>query len=108
MKAKEINKGKRMNAEYEVNGFPLDQVRNRNETRVVKAMQTVMPKVQNFCGCRLCVEDVYAASLNQLPSHYVQFGAIILKATDPSDGELEAIVSDVVGRVTQNPNHPAG
>ena len=73
---------------YELNGVHLDRIRNRNELRVVKAMQKILPTVENYCGCSICLEDAYALTLNQLPSHYVQTGAIILRMQKPSDEEI--------------------
>jgi hypothetical protein len=90
---------------YAVNGFDLTKVRNRNEVRVVAAMQKVLADANGFCGCQLCVEDVYALCLNQIPSHYVQSGAIVLNHKNPSQAEIERIAAAAVVRVGSTPNH---
>lgn len=90
---------------YTVNGFSLEAIRNRNETRVAAAMREELADAPDFCGCRLCVEDVYAAALNQLPSRYSQVGSIVVRG-EVTDAELASQVRAGVDRVTRNPNHP--
>ena len=51
---------------YQVNGVSLERVRNRNELRVVKAMRSMLPEQEGFCGCRVCIEDVYAATASNI------------------------------------------
>lgn len=94
-----------MDKKYEINGFDMAKVRNRNERRVVEAMRKAVEKTKGFCGCQLCLEDVYALSMNKVPSHYVQAGAIILGAKTPPDKGLEKIVLTAVKAVKKTPNH---
>jgi len=91
---------------YLVGGYSLRHVRNRQELRVVDAMNRVLPTVNDFCGCRICVEDVYALTLSKLPAHYVQAGAIILRPKGPSDQDIDAAVMESVNAVREHPNHP--
>ena len=73
---------------------------------VVAAMRELIPAVQDFCGCRLCVEDVYAIALNSLPAHYVQSGSLVLRRAPPSDDDVQRAVADALDRVRVRPNHP--
>ena len=91
---------------YQVNGVFLERVRNRNELRVVKAMRSMLPEQEGFCGCRVCIEDVYAATGSKIPAHYVQFGAIIIRPKTPSDEELMTTLADSFAKVREHPNHP--
>ena len=91
---------------YQVNGVSLERVRNRNELRVVKAMRCLLPEQEGFCGCRVCIEDVYAATASNIPAHYVQFGAIILHPKKPSEEELMTILAASFAKVREHPNHP--
>lgn len=91
---------------YDINGYSLEEIRNRNETRVTQMLREEIPNLENFCGCRLCVEDAYAAALNQMPAHYVQAGAIVLKKS-PEDDNLRQIVKDAIVRVAKFPKHPS-
>ena len=91
---------------YTYNDFTLTGIRNRHETRVVSAMQDLLPKAGDFCGCRICVEDVYAMALNMLPPHYVQSGSLVLRKTAPTGSDIKRAVSDALDTVRVRPNHP--
>ncbi len=95
----------RLDSGYVVNDYDMAHIRNQNEIRVVETIRKVVPKTKNFCGCQLCLEDVFALSLNQLPSHYVQAGAIVLGGKTPPDKELKKVVTRAVKAVKKAPNH---
>ena len=90
---------------YLYNDFSLASVRNRQESRVVRAMREIVPKDPEFCGCRICVEDVYAMALNLLPAHYVQSGAMVLGEPPPNDDDIRRAVTDALDTVRVRPNH---
>ncbi len=89
---------------YEVNSYSMLQIRNRNELRVADAVRRILPDQKDFCGCRLCVEDVYAAALNSIPSQYIQQGSIAL-SKQPAAAELDASVQEAFARVDEHPKH---
>ena len=91
---------------YRFNDFSLERIRNRHETRVAAAMRDLLPLAADFCGCRLCVEDVYAIALNELPAHYVQHGSLVLHRQPPSDQDIQRAVADALDKVRVRPNHP--
>lgn len=91
---------------YRFNDFSLEKIRNRQEPRVAAAMRDLLPLAPDFCGCRLCVEDVYALSLNSLPAQYVQTGAMIVRQRMPSDDDIRKAVQDALDVVRERPNHP--
>jgi len=91
---------------YRYNDFTLDKIRNRQEARVVASMRDLLPGAEDFCGCRLCVEDVYAIALNELPSHYVQSGSMVLRKNPPTDEDIRRAVQDALDKVRVRPNHP--
>ena len=86
-------------------GVNLEKIRNKNEKRVVQAMAVVLPAMGNFCGCSLCVADVYAATMNNLPAHYIQHGGIALRATPEKEEDVQAAVRQAAEIVVDNPNH---
>lgn len=94
-----------VNPKYEIGGFNMVAVRNRNETRVVECMRGIINATKNFCGCQLCLEDVYALSLNGLSPHYVQSGAIVLGGKTAADKELIKAVKNSIKAIKKNPNH---
>ena len=90
---------------YIVNENSLDHVRNRHEVIVLGFMRDKLPEETDFCGCKLCVEDVYAVAMNTLPAHYVQRSSIILKKGPPSDADIARTVEDAIDKVKVRPNH---
>lgn len=95
-------------SKYVINGYSLANIRNRHEVRVIDALRKLIPTHKTFCGCRLCVEDVYALALNTFLPHYVQRGAIILRREPPTEADFEAAVSEAMDRVSERPNHEPG
>ena len=96
------------NEKYLVNDYSLDHVRNRHEATVAEILREKLPEEKNFCGCRICIEDVYALTLNNLPSHYVQTTSIILNKTPPSREDIARAVENAIDAVKVRPNHPDG
>lgn len=92
-------------SKYMLNGYYLDGIHNLNETRVIEAMRKEIPLHTDFCGCRLCIEDAYAFSLNSLVAHYVQTGSLVLRQNMVSDDDIQRVVLDAIDRVTIRPNH---
>ncbi|MDH4121859.1 MAG: late competence development ComFB family protein [Deltaproteobacteria bacterium] len=87
-----------------VNGYNLSTIQNRNKLRVVKRMREALQKAQGFCGCRICVEDLFAATMNAVPAHYAQEGSVILDP-NPSDAELDHIIQQMIRRIAAHPTH---
>ena len=91
---------------YVVTAHNLVHVRNRNELRVIQAMRAALPQQVDFCGCSLCIEDVYALTLNRIPAHYIQTGAIVLHPPDVGPDQIEAHVRSAIDQVRAQPKHP--
>ncbi len=92
---------------YIVSGFSLDHIRNNNELRVIEVMKQVIPEAKDFCGCRICVEDTYAATLSRLPNQYRQSGSIVLTKS-PNDDEIGENIRWAMEKITANPTHAPG
>ncbi len=93
--------------QYLVNRVSLGRIRNRQEQRVIEAMRKLLPAALDFCGCRICTEDVYAAALTQLPAQYIPTGSMLVRKHGPSDADVEQIVQSVIDLVRIHPNHAA-
>jgi len=89
---------------YQINDFSLEQIRNRNELRVVEFLRQELPKQEGFCGCRICLEDTYAAAMNSLAPQYAQVGSIILRK-NPQEDEVRNSVIKAIKRVHGHPKH---
>ena len=93
---------------YWIKDFSLESVRNRQETRVVELLRNQIPKHQDFCGCRVCIEDVYALVLNSLPPQYAQAGSLVIRGPQFTETDLIDTVNMAIEKVKAIPNHPAG
>ena len=94
------------NNKYIIGETNLEHVRNRHETRVIDTMRDLVSDTEDFCGCRICLEDVFAVAMNGLPAHYVQSASIVLKKMPPSEQDISRAVADAIGVVRVRPNHP--
>jgi hypothetical protein len=91
---------------YEIHGFSVENIRNRNELRVAEILRQELRLLGGFCGCRVCIEDCYAAALNSIPPHYAQMGSIVIQQ-QPDEELLRAEVRQAIERVRAHPKHPA-
>ena len=91
---------------YTVGGVSLFLIRNRNELRVIKAMQEALGALApGQTPDSLDVEDVYALALNNLPPRYTQRGSIVLN--EPvTDADIVEAVHEAIATVRQRPKHP--
>ncbi|MDH5751847.1 MAG: late competence development ComFB family protein [Deltaproteobacteria bacterium] len=97
-----------MNKKYIINDFSLENIRSRQEARVIGILKKVLPERTDFCGCRICIEDTYALTLNSLHPQYAQVGSLIIRHAPPTDDEVGHLVNMAIDKVQANPNHPLG
>jgi len=91
---------------YEVAGVPLENIRNRNELRVVKLMPQVLAEHLDYHPSYLDIQDIYALTLNNLPPRYRQQGTIII--SEPvSDKEIIRELRNSVSQVELAPTDRA-
>lgn len=90
---------------YQIFDLSLDNIRNKNETKVIAVMKELIPQFPDFDYCSICLQDVYALSLNQLAPRYVQAGTVILKK-ELSDEDFRDVVESSIEKVIKNKNHP--
>ena len=87
---------------YLLNDVDFFDIRNRNESRVLKIMQHVMDTPPYYRPSAKDLHDIYALSLNSLPARYAQQGTIILR--DPvRDKDIETAVRKAFAIVVENP-----
>lgn len=83
---------------YEINGVPLDNIRNRNELRVIKLMPQVLAEHLDYRPDYLDLQDIFALTLNNLPPRYVQQGSIVMR--EPvKDEEIIRELRDAIRKV---------
>lgn len=91
-----------MSHKYEVNGVPLDNIRNRNEQRVIKLLPKVLAEHLDYTPSYLDIQDIYALALNNLPPRYKQSGSIVIR--DPvSDAEIIRELREAINKVELAP-----
>ena len=89
---------------YECYGVNLSNVRNAWEKKIIKSMSQVLPEFPEFDYCSICIQDVYALSLNQLTPKYIQQGTILIKK-EYTEADFHDIVENSIQKVITNPNH---
>ena len=89
----------------------LSGIVNINEELVVELMEVILNEDRTLCRCQLCIEDIYALSLNQLSPLYVQssfkdrtFRDSDLMRTLDRD-HVENAVREATIKVSKNPYH---
>jgi competence protein ComFB len=89
----------------------LSGIINVNEDLVIEFMELILNEDETICRCQLCIEDIYALSLNQLTPMYVQssFKDRIFSESDLTKkidkGHVENIVRAAIIKVSKNPYH---
>ena len=89
----------------------LSGISNINEDLVIELMGIILNEDQTICRCQLCIEDIYALSLNQLTPMYVQSSFKDRTFRNPDltrtlDREhVENAVREATSKVSKNPYH---
>jgi hypothetical protein len=89
----------------------LSSISNINEELVLELMEIILNEDQTTCRCELCIEDIYALSLNQLTPLYVQSSFKDRTFRNPDltstlDREhVENAVREATSKVNKNPYH---
>ncbi len=92
------------NKDYEIFGISLENIRNKNETKVIEIMNKLIPEFPEFDYCSICIQDVYALSLNLLSPKYTQAGTVVLKK-ELSHEDFRDVVESAIEKVAKHPNH---
>ena len=80
----------------------LSRIYNKNEKRVVLAMEKHLSEIDDWEPEALDIQDIYALALNSLPPRYVQDGTIVFN--EPvKRADIEAAVKDAVDKVKSSP-----
>lgn len=94
----------RTEAKYTVAGVSLSDIRNRNETRVAKALRDALEHFNSPLAPET-IMDMYALALNELPPRYAQTGSIVLN--DPvRETAVKDAVQKAIDRVLAHPKKP--
>ncbi len=80
----------------------LSRIYNKNEKRVVLAMEKLLSSINDWEPEALDIQDIYALTLNSLPPRYVQDGTIVFN--EPvKRADIEYAVRRAVEKVRKSP-----
>ena len=82
----------------------LSRIVNKNEKRVVLAMEKLLGEIEEWEPEALDIQDIYALSLNRLPPRYVQDGTIVFNEPVRRE-EVEEVVGKAIEIVKGSPNY---
>jgi len=96
--------------DYRIAGHNLIDLGNYNELQVLQVLRDIYAGKNPPCDCPICIEDIYALSLNSLPPRYIQTTS--LEAYESSKDflplkEIRKKVRAAVRKVSQAPKHAA-
>ena len=89
----------------------LSEINNLHEELVIELMGEIFNKYDTICRCQLCIEDIYALSLNALQPLYVQstFKERTFKDYDLTGildrKKVRAVIRDAASKVGKKPHH---
>ena len=92
-------------------GYDLSAIKNLNEELAVELIEKVLNEDKTICRCQLCIEDIFALSLNKLKPLYVQgtFKESTFKGYDLTkilDREkVLTAVHEAIKTVSRHPHH---
>ncbi len=95
------------NTDYLLMGYSLKGMFNENEPKVCKMMGKIInwKEYSEICTCGLCLEDIYAITLNKLPPQYRHSLSIKLQGQMVQDEDIEAAIIDAIEKTRKNPRH---
>ncbi len=89
-------------AQYIFRGINLNDIRNRNEMRVLEQLPMILDEYPEFQPDIIDIQDIYALSLNLLPAFYTQAFSIVLKKPI-DDQKVQDAVRKAIEIVRGNP-----
>ncbi|MBF0352291.1 MAG: late competence development ComFB family protein [SAR324 cluster bacterium] len=93
-----------MEREFIINGVSVGHIYNHNEERVAALIPEVLSEFKFRKLTDLDIEDIYALTLNSMPSRYMQFGsALTIKEEEVGDETVREQIRKAIERVIDNP-----
>lgn len=62
--------------DYSIEDCSVGDIFNYNEILVLQTMRKLYKENSSQCHCPICIEDLFALSLNNLPPRYIQITSI--------------------------------
>jgi competence protein ComFB len=89
-----------------INHHDLDELKNKNEVKVWRAIELYLADHTDVCRCRDCILDAAALTLNSIPAkyHVYSFHSNAPEEKEPGPEIIEAVVR-AFEQVTRRPHH---
>jgi len=62
--------------DFTIEDCSVGDIFNYNEIIVMNIIRDILRKDKSLCRCPICIEDLYALSLNSIPPRYIQITSI--------------------------------
>ncbi len=85
---------RKLRDDYNIEGVDFDSVYNRNELIVRKILKKFVEQ-ENLSLSAKDLQDVYALTLNDFPSHYVHPGTVVLFSNIEKQEMIKQIVRNI-------------
>lgn len=95
---------KENSADLKLRFVDLSRISNKNEKRVIQAMEKILAAMDDWEPEALDIQDIYALALNNLPPRYVQEGTIVFNERVKNE-DIEQEVQAAVEKVRKRPNY---
>ena len=92
------------NAELKLRFVDLSRICNKNEKRVIQAMEKILATIDDWEPEALDIQDIYALALNNLPPRYVQEGTLVFNEKVKNE-VVEQEVLAAIEKVRKSPNY---
>ena len=94
--------------DYSIEDTSVDDIINYNEVLVLDVIRKILQEDPSLCRCPLCLEDLFALSLNTLPPRYIQITSIEKYIRSDNFIGEDAIREKVLAawdKIKKNPGH---
>lgn len=89
-----------------INLYDIERLKNVNEQRVWDLLAEYVSQDSNLCTCSICIMDIAAITLNNIPPHYQAFEDTVDEAVNKtSDDDIIEQIMIAVEKVKKFPHH---
>jgi competence protein ComFB len=94
--------------DYTIEDCSVGDIINYSEIPAIKIIREILKENASFCRCSICIEDVFALTMNSLPPRYIQITSSEKYINSQSFIDETTIWNNAMKaleKVRENPNH---